>query len=1439
MKKKMKKWFSCIIAAAMVMSTVNLPTNILASDFDDGVEISVEDENEDAPEVVDSEDALNEKDGDSSESDNREPFEENEKVEENAENNTFSEFTDGTDFSDGEDLDISDSQAVGNNEGFTPRTTAPGKSKYYYSDNPFQKNGYGMWDKNGNEQGNCTAYAWGRAYEILGTQPNLGRNNAGSWWNYNKNNKFYEYGSTPKIGAVAVWDKYNNDTGHVAVVEAIDGNNVTISESHWKSTFFDTRTIRADSSNYLTKMRFLGYIYVCPDISSTNNDPFGSIDTIEQTFDGVRISGWAIDQDAPREPVEVHVYIGGSADSGEAKNVYKIKADKERQDIAEKYPEAGANHGYDAVLDITGTEVIYIYLYNIGAGQNVLLGAPTVTGKSSDPFGSIDAIETKEDGVRISGWAIDRDAPLEPVELHVYIGGSADSGEAKNVNKILDDKERVYVAEKYPGTGKNHGYDATLDITGTEVIYIYLYNIGEGQNVLLGAPTVNGKGNDPFGSIDAIETEDDGVRISGWAIDWNAPLEPVELHVYIGGAADSGEAKNVYKITADEERGDVGEKYPGTGKNHGYNAVLDITGTEVIYIYLYNIGAGQNVLLGAPTVTGKSNDPFGSIDTIETTFDGVRISGWAIDWNAPLEPVELHVYIGGSADSGEAKNVYKITADKERGDVGEKYPGTGKNHGYDAVLDITGTEVIYIYLYNIGEGQNILLGAPTVTGKSHDPIGENEDIIETCDGVRISGWAIDRDAPQEPVELHVYVGGSANSGEAKNVYKITADKERQDIGEKYSGTGKNHGYDEFLNITGNEELYVYLINKLEGENVLLNVLDISVKGHVISEELKNKKEATCITEGYSGDKYCSVCGQVIEKGETIPKSEHTWDNGKVTKEATCIEMGEKTYTCTTCQKTRTESIAKTGHTEVKDAAVVATCESEGKTEGSHCSVCGTVITEQESIPATGHSWDNGKVTKEATCTETGEKTYTCTACQKTKTESIAKTGHTEVKDVAVAATCESEGKTEGSHCSVCGTVIKEQEPIPATGHSWDNGKITKEATCAEAGEKTYTCTTCQKTKTESIAKTGHIEVKDAAVAATCESEGKTEGSHCSICGTVIKKQEIIPATGHTWDNGKITKEATCTEAGEKTYICTTCQKTKTEVITSTGHSKITKFVKNATCETEGYTGDIYCKNCGELLEEGKVIEKLPHTWQETQTVQEATCTEAGEKIYTCTTCNRTKTEQIPATGHKWSTWKKVSNATALQKEKQQRTCSECGTLQSREYGNKLKSVMKVNYSSLLLKTRQSTSILTVSGMAKGDYVSKVQSGNNGIVKVTKYTKDGKIQLTAQGKTGSTKVTIRLAGGAVKQINVKVQKGTVKTTSVKVSPSKVTLKKGAKKTISVTISPATSQEKVTYTSSNKNIAAVSTKGVITAKKQGTAKITVKSGSKKQIITVIVK
>ena len=157
--------------------------------------------------------------------------------------------------------------------------------------------------------------------------------------------------------------------------------------------------------------------------------------------------------------------------------------------------------------------------------------------------------------------------------------------------------------------------------------------------------------------------------------------------------------------------------------------------------------------------------------------------------------------------------------------------------------------------------------------------------------------------------------------------------------------------------------------------------------------------------------------------------------------------------------------------------------------------------------------------------------------KKLGTRTVVKEGHKAVKDAAVAATCETAGKTEGSHCSVCNTVIKAQTITAALGHSWDNGKVTKAATCTTAGTKTYTCTRCKKTRTETIAATGHKEVKDEAVAATCETAGKTEGSHCSVCGTVLKAQTTTAALGHDYGEWKTIKAATYTEPGQAERVC--------------------------------------------------------------------------------------------------------------------------------------------------------------------------------------------------------------------------------------------------------------------------------------------------------------
>ena len=319
----------------------------------------------------------------------------------------------------------------------------------------------------------------------------------------------------------------------------------------------------------------------------------------------------------------------------------------------------------------------------------------------------------------------------------------------------------------------------------------------------------------------------------------------------------------------------------------------------------------------------------------------------------------------------------------------------------------------------------------------------------------------------------------------------------------------------------------------------------------------------------------------------------------------------------TLKKLGTRTVVKEGHKAVKDAAVAATCETAGKTEGSHCSVCNTVIKAQTTVAALGHSWDSGKVTKVATCTVAGTKTYTCTRCKKTRTETIAATGHKVVKDAAVAATCETTGKTEGSHCSVCNTVIKAQTTTAALGHSWDSGKVTKAATCTTAGTKTYTCTRCKKTRTETIAATGHKAVKDAAVAATCETTGKTEGSHCSVCNAVIKAQTTVAALGHSWDGGKVTKAATCTTAGTKTYTCTRCKKTRTETIAATGHKVVKDAAVAATCETTGKTEGSHCSVCGTVLKAQTTTAALGHDYGEWKTIKAATYTEPGQAERVC------------------------------------------------------------------------------------------------------------------------------------------------------------------------------------------------------------------------------
>ena len=203
----------------------------------------------------------------------------------------------------------------------------------------------------------------------------------------------------------------------------------------------------------------------------------------------------------------------------------------------------------------------------------------------------------------------------------------------------------------------------------------------------------------------------------------------------------------------------------------------------------------------------------------------------------------------------------------------------------------------------------------------------------------------------------------------------------------------------------------------------------------------------------------------------VHNCENHWDDGKITTPPTCTKTGVKQYTCTICSETKTEEIAALGHDYSSDWTIdtAAACETVGS-KSHHCTRCDSKKDVTE-IPASGHSWNDGAITTEPTCTDEGVKTFTCNACGKTRTEAVAALGHNYSSDwtIDTAAACETVG-SKSHHCTRCDSK-KDITEIPASGkHTWNNGVITKPATIAEEGVKTYTCTICGVTRTETIAK---------------------------------------------------------------------------------------------------------------------------------------------------------------------------------------------------------------------------------------------------------------------------------------------------------------------------------------------------------------------------------
>lgn len=426
---------------------------------------------------------------------------------------------------------------------------------------------------------------------------------------------------------------------------------------------------------------------------------------------------------------------------------------------------------------------------------------------------------------------------------------------------------------------------------------------------------------------------------------------------------------------------------------------------------------------------------------------------------------------------------------------------------------------------------------------------------------------------------------------------------------------------------------------LNGKVDLNNYEDIIILNKVISN---------CITEGYEGDIYCSHCNYKIKTGN---KS----------------SLGN--------------------HNVVIDDAVLPTCEIEGKTEGSHCSICGKILVEQNILPKL-HNYS------EKWLSDDNNHWHDCDDCDTKK--DLSK--HEIVIDKAIEANCLSAGLTEGSHCGVCGKVIKAQEVINTQGHS---------------------------------------VVIDKAISKTCTENGLTEGSHCDVCGKILVAQEIVLAehlfdsveynedshytkcrycdekknvAEHSWNDGVITKNPTNSENGNKLYTCVVCGKTKNvPVVFAEETTKVEETTKSEeTTKIEETT----------KVEETTKEEETTKT-EETTKVEETTKEEE-------TTKSENTTSKVPKKG------KKITDSKTKAVYKVTKSSKKNGTVAYVKSTNKKAKTVKIPST---VKLQGITfKVTSVSDKAFG--------GNKNVTKITIGTNVSTIGKEAfKGCTKLTKITI--------------------------------------------------------------------------------------------------
>ncbi|MCR4846066.1 MAG: peptidoglycan DD-metalloendopeptidase family protein [Eubacterium sp.] len=685
---------------------------------------------------------------------------------------------------------------------------------------------------------------------------------------------------------------------------------------------------------------------------------------------------------------------------------------------------------------------------------------------------------------------------------------------------------------------------------GKYFTHIYAYdNAGQHSAVEV---SYNAGTNRPVGYIDSIESKGQGeVTVAGWAYDADNTSMSIPVHVYVNGPC--GSAAEGFALTADKSRPDVNEAKGITG-NHGYNDTIYLksqtTGKVSLYFYAINDdGTNAFTFLGSREVTLSSHKHNYVLET--NTLPTCTKNGKQIQKCSCGSTIETVIKALGHNEV--IDNAIEPTETANGMTEGKHCTVCGEITQKPEILPMKGQD-------------SIEKTDESITGK----LGNHEYVV--CNGSfsaleaaskQTSGYHL---ATITSLDEHNFIMGLIDQLDVKSTgYWLGAsDEEEEGVFKWY--TGEVFSYNRWP--VGQPD------NKDADDGGPENYLGIWSFG-VWNDWTEKTK-----------------LGYVLEKDE-YSECEHKWNEGEVTTEPSCTEEGIKTYTCSECSETYTETIPAKGHVQEIIPEIQPTCNDTGYTAGVRCSVCKEVVVEPQEIESLGHDFSGYLSNNDATCIKDGTETATCPRCGATDTR-VVEGSSTDNHDWSEyeetqSPTCQVEGIMT-KHCKVC-----EKEStvtLPIIDHDYVPSVI-MEATCTEDGKIKYTCSMCNDEKTEIEDCLGHyfgeyISNNDA----TCIKNG-TATAKCYRCDATDTIEVEGSATGvHEWGEYEVTQAPTCTSVGVKTRYCKYCKKKSSVGIPTLKHEYIESIQKEATC-TETGIRKLTCKLCED--EKFESIECKAHT----------------------------------------------------------------------------------------------------------------------------------------------------------------------------------------------------------------------------------------------------